>query len=139
MADIHPIRSEADYERALAEIDALIKQNPDGETPEGERLELLTLLVSDYEEKHNPILPPDDPVAVIEFYMDKDGLTRKDLEQYLGDKSRVSDVLNRRRGLSLAMIRRLSRGLGVPADLLIGPEKRAARRPASGAQIYPQP
>lgn len=62
MADIHPIRDAADYEQALAEIDALIKKKPDGNTPDGERLELLSLLVSDYESKHNPI-QPDDPLA----------------------------------------------------------------------------
>jgi HTH-type transcriptional regulator / antitoxin HigA len=139
MADIHPIRDEADYEQALAEISALLTQNPVLFTPAGERLELLSLVVSDYEEKHYPILPPDDPLAVIEFYMDKDGLTRKDLEQYLGGKARVSDVLNRRRSLSLAMIRRLSQGLGIPADLLIGPGKRVVRRPSTGAQTDPQP
>lgn len=99
MADIHPIRNASHYEQALAEIDALIRQNPDGNSPEAERLELLSLLVSDYESKHNPIQPPDDPVEVILFYMDQKGLTRKDMEQYLGNKARVSDVLNRRRSL----------------------------------------
>lgn len=120
MTDIHPIHDAADYERALAEINALIQQNPDGNVPDAERLELLSLLVSDYEAKHNPIQPPDDPVEVILFYMDQKGLTRKDMEQYLGNKSRVSDILNRRRALSLAMIRKLNQGLGIPADLLIG-------------------
>jgi HTH-type transcriptional regulator/antitoxin HigA len=80
MADIHPIRDKADYERALAEIDAIINQNPDGNMPEAERLEVLSLLVSDYESKNNPIQPPDDPVEVILFYMDQKGLTRKDME-----------------------------------------------------------
>ncbi len=139
MADVHPIRDKADYERALAEIDAIIQQNPDGNTPDAERLELLSLLVSDYESKHNPIQPPNDPVEVIQFYMDQKGLTRKDMEQYLGNKARVSDILNRRRSLSLPMIRRLSRGLGIPADLLISPSARSHHPKRSGARVYPVP
>ena len=139
MADIHPIRDKADYERALAEIDTIIKQNPDGNSPDAERLELLSLLVSDYESKHNPIQPPDDPVEVILFYMDQKGLTRKDMEQYLGNKARVSDILNRRRSLSLPMIRRLSHGLGIPADLLISPTVHSYRQEKGGARVYPVP
>ncbi len=139
MADIHPIRDASDYEKALAEIDAIIKQNPDGNTPDAERLELLSLLVNDYESKHNPIRPPDDPVEVILFYMDQKGLTRKDMEQYLGNKARVSDILNRRRSLSLPMIRKLSQGLGIPADLLIAPTRRSSHQQQIGARIYPVP
>ena len=139
MADIHPIRDASDYEQALAEIDGLIKQNPDGNTPDAERLELLSLLISDYESKHNPIQPPDDPVEVILFFMDQKGLTRKDMEQYLGNKARVSDFLNRRRSLSLSMIRRLSQGLGIPADLLIAPTSRNQRQKTGGARVYPVP
>ncbi len=139
MADIHPIRDTSDYEKVLAEIDAIIQQNPDGNTPDAERLELLSLLVSDYESKHNPIQLPDDPVEVILFYMDQKGLTRKDMEQYLGNKARVSDILNRRRSLSLPMIRRLNQGLGIPADLLIAPTRRSSHQLQSGARIYPAP
>lgn len=139
MADIHPIRDASDYEQALAEIDALIQQNPDGNTPDAERLELLSLLVSDYEAKHNPIQPPDDPVEVILFYMDQKGLTRKDMEQYLGNKARVSDILNRRRSLSLSMIRRLCHGLGIPADLLISPTAHSHWQEKAGARVYPVP
>ncbi len=139
MADIHPIRDASDYEKALAEIDAIIQQNPDGNTPDAERLELLSLLVSDYESKHNPIQPPEDPVEVILFYMDQKGLTRKDMEQYLGNKARVSDILNRRRSLSLPMIRRLCQGLGIPADLLIIPSRRSHPQQQSGAHIHPAP
>ena len=107
--------------------------------PDAERLELLSLLVSDYESKHNPIRPPDDPVEVILFYMDQKGLTRKDMEQYLGKKARVSDILNRRRSLSLPMIRKLSQGLGIPADLLIAPTGRSSHQLQIGARIYPVP
>jgi HTH-type transcriptional regulator/antitoxin HigA len=139
MTAIDPIHDAADYERALAEINALIRQNPDGNSPDAERLELLSLLVSDYESKHNPIQPPDDPVEVILFYMDQRGLTRKEMEQYLGNKSRVSDILNRRRSLSLAMIRKLSQGLGIPADLLIASGQRSHPQRQSGVHIYPAP
>jgi HTH-type transcriptional regulator/antitoxin HigA len=139
MADVHPIRDASDYEQALAEINGLIKQNPDGNTPDAERLELLSLLVSDYDAKHNPIQPPDDPVEVILFYMDQKNLTRKDMEQYLGNKARVSDILNRRRSLSLPMIRRLSQGLGIPADLLISPTVHSHRQQNGGARVYPVP
>jgi len=131
---IHPIRTEADYERALAEIETILKQYPDGNPPDVERLELLAILVSDYESKHNPIQPPDDPVEVILFFMDQKGLTRKDLEAYIGDKARVSDVLNRRRSLSLPMIRRLNQGLGIPADLLIASSK-PAKQQSTGAAL----
>jgi HTH-type transcriptional regulator/antitoxin HigA len=126
MPEIYPIRTEQDYERALAEIAVLVEQDPAIDSPEGERLELLSLIVKDYEEKHYPIPDPDDPVEVILFYMEKEGLTRQDMETYLGDKARVSDVLNRRRSLSLSMIRRLNQGLGIPADLLIAPVKPSA-------------
>src|SRR5512133_4187052 len=139
MAGIHHIRYASDYEKALAEIDAILQQNPDGNTQDEERLELLSLLVSDYESKHNPIQPPDDPVEVILFYMDQKGLTRKDMEQYLGHKARVSDILNRRRSLSLPMIRRLSHGLGIPADLLIAPTVHSHRQEKGAARIYPVP
>ncbi len=139
MAGIHPIRDASDYDKTPAEIDAIIKQNPDGNTTDAERLELLSLLVSDYESKHNPIQPPDDPVEVILFYMDQKGLTRKDMEQYLGNNARVSDILNRRRSLSLPMIRRLSQGLGIPADLLIIPSRRSHPQQQSGAHNYPAP
>ncbi len=137
MTDIHPIRTEADYERALEEIAALVEKDPELDTPEGERLELLSLVVKDYEEKHYPIPGPDDPVEVILFFMEKDNLTRKDMEAYLGNKARVSDVLNRRRPLSLSMIRRLNQGLGIPADLLIAPISRESGKRASGAQAFP--
>jgi HTH-type transcriptional regulator/antitoxin HigA len=139
MADIHPIRTEVDYERALAEIADLVEKDPAVETPEGERLELLSLVVKDYEEKYYTIPAPDDPVEVIWFYMEKDGLTRKDLEAYLGNKARVSDILSRRRSLSLTMIRRLNQGLGIPADLLLSPGKRVSQGRSGGAQVFPNP
>ncbi len=115
--DIKPIRSEADYEAALKEIENLVGSQPG--TKEADRMEVLVTLVEAYEEKHFPIPEPDDPVEVLKYYMESWGLTRADLLPYLGSKKRVSEILNRKRGLSLAMIRRLHDGLGIPADLLV--------------------
>jgi HTH-type transcriptional regulator/antitoxin HigA len=86
-----------------------------------------------------PIPAPDDPVEVILFYMEKEDLTRKDIEAYLGNKARVSDVLNRRRSLSLAMIRRLNQGLGIPSDLLIAPLKPRPPKRVGGVRASPGP
>src|SRR3972149_99053 len=116
--EIKPIRSEADYQTALKEIEKLIESLPG--TPEGDRMDVLVTLVEAYEAKHFPIPEPDDPVEVLEYYMESRGLSRSDLIAYLGSKERVSEVLNRKRGLSLQMIQRLHAGLGIPADLLVG-------------------
>ena len=116
--EIKPIRSESDYQAALKEIEMLTETHP--ETLEGDRMEVLVTLVEAYEAKHFPIPEPDDPVEVLEYYMESRGLNRSDLIVYLGSKERVSEVLNRKRGLSLEMIRRLHNGLGIPADLIMG-------------------
>lgn len=116
--EIKPIRSEADYQAALKEIEKLIEAQPG--TPESDRMEVLVTLVEAYEARHFPVPEPDDPVEVLEYYMESRGLRRADLLPYLGSKERVSEVLNRKRGLSLEMIRRLHVGLGIPAELLIG-------------------
>ena len=115
---LRPLKTEADYQEALAEIDTLF--DAEVNTPEGDRLDILTLLVEAYEERHYPI-PPPDPVAALEYYMDSRGLNRRDLEPYLGSRARVAEVLNRKRGLSIEMIRRLHQGLGISADILIQP------------------
>jgi HTH-type transcriptional regulator / antitoxin HigA len=115
--DIYLLRTEEDYNRALEEIDGLLDAAPD--TLESDRLEILTILVEDYEKKNYPINPPDDPVEVIQFYLEKNGLTRRDLEKYIGSRARVSEILNRKRSLTLPMIQRLRAGLGIPTDLLI--------------------
>ena len=115
--EIKPIRSEADYQAALKEIERLIEAQPG--TPEGDRMDVFVTLVEAYEARHFPIPEPDDPVQVLEYYMESRGLTRSDLIAYLGSKERVSEVLNRKRGLSLQMIQRLHVGLGIPADFLI--------------------
>jgi HTH-type transcriptional regulator/antitoxin HigA len=113
---IKPIHTKADYRSALAEIESL------WDAPEGsaraDRLEVLALLVEVYEKAHLPIKAPD-PVDFLGYVMDTRGLTRKDLEPYIGPRGRVSDILNRTRPLTLDMIRRLVSGLGLPASVLI--------------------
>jgi HTH-type transcriptional regulator/antitoxin HigA len=116
--EIRPIRSEADYQSALKDIDHLLGAQPG--SPESDQMDVLVTLVETYETKHFPIPEPDDPVQVLEYYMESRGLSRLDLVAYLGSKERVSEVLNRKRGLSLEMIRRLHVGLGIPADLMMG-------------------
>ncbi len=114
--EIKPIRTKADYEAALAEVERLWGSEPD--TLDGDRFEVLFTLVEAYEEKQYPILPPD-PVEAIKYYMDSRGFDRRDLEQYIGPSGRVSEVLSRKRPLTLAMIRKLNAGLGIPAEVLI--------------------
>ncbi len=116
--DIRPIRAETDYQAALAEIEALFDA-PLG-TPEGDRLDILTTLVEVYEAQHTPIEAPD-PIEMILYYLDSRGLSRRDLEPYIGSRARVSEIINRRRSLTLEMIRKLHQGLGIPAEVLIQP------------------
>jgi len=116
--DIRPIRTEADYKATLREISDLVDADPDAGTPEGDRLDILATLVQVYEAKHVPIAAPD-PVEAIKFRMDQSGLSVKDLEPIIGKSNRVYEVLNRKRPLTLAMIRRLHQHLGIPAEVLI--------------------
>ena len=119
-ADLKPIRNEADYDAALEEIDRL--WGAKSGTPNGDRLDVLATLIDAYEAKHHPIDPPD-PVEAIRFRMEQQGLTRKDLEPMIGPRNRVADVLNRKRGLSIDMIRQLHDGLGISAEVLIRPSR----------------
>jgi HTH-type transcriptional regulator/antitoxin HigA len=114
---IAPIRSTRDYERALHRIEALMDAKPGTKT--GDELDVLTTLVEAYEAKHYAICPPD-PIEAITFRMDQLGMTRKDLETVLGGRGRVSEILTRKRGLSLDMIRRLHKQLHIPLESLIG-------------------
>ena len=116
--EIKPIRTKKDYEAALKEIERLFVAAPG--TREGDRLEVLATLVEAYEEKHHPIAPPN-PIDAIRYYMESRGLTRGDMEQYIGSRARVSEVLNRKRALTMEMIRNLHNGLGIPAEVLIQP------------------
>lgn len=118
MKSISAIRGEADYRSALIIIDQLI-DSPDGSS-DANRLEIISLLVADYVDKHK-IIPTPDPIIFIEFIMESRGLTRKDLEPYIGSRARVAEILNRRRGLSLDMIRNLCSGLDLPPKVLIKP------------------
>lgn len=119
--DIKPIRTEEDYQAAMQEVERLMEF--ESGTPEADRLDVLATLIEAYEAKHFPIPEPDDPVGVLEYYMESRGLSRADLILFLGSKERVCEVLHRKRSLSLAMIRRLHVGLGIPAELLIGAQK----------------
>lgn len=116
--EIHPIRTEADYRAALRAIDALMADDPEPDSPAGAQLDALVTLVQAYEARHHPIDPPD-PVEAIKFRMEQAGLTARDLEPLIGRRHRVYEILNRKRALTLPMIRRLHRGLGIPAEALI--------------------
>ena len=117
---LYPIRNDADYRQALKQAEAFFDaaQEPDPDSEEGAHFEALITLIEAYERKHHPIDPPD-PVEAIKFRMEQGGLTVKDLEPMIGKANRVYEVLTHKRTLSLAMIRRLHKGLGIPAQVLI--------------------
>ena len=114
--DINPIKTEQDYRSTLQEIESLMTAGPG--TPEGERLDVLTTLVEAYERKHFPLDLPH-PVEAIKFAMDQRGLTVKDLEPMIGRPNRVYEVLSHKRPLTLRMIWKLHKELGIPAESLI--------------------
>ena len=116
--EIKPIKTEADYSNALETVAKLM--DAERNTPEGDKLDVLATLIEAYEEKHHPILPPD-PVEAIVHQMESQGLSRNDLIPFLGSRARVSEILNRKRLLSISMIRRLQEGLGISAEILIKP------------------
>jgi HTH-type transcriptional regulator/antitoxin HigA len=118
--EVRPIRTKEDYKAMLAEVSTLIELDPDSDSPEGERLEVLGLLVEAYEAKHFPIAAPS-PIEAIKFRMEQSGMTVADMKPYIGPPNRVYEVLNGTRQLSLAMIRRLMT-LGIPAEVLVGHE-----------------
>lgn len=120
MAELKPIRNETDYENALGEVERL--WGAKSGTPEGDWLDVLATLIDAYEAKYHPIDPPD-PVEAIKFRMEQQGLTRKDLEPIFGTRNRTSEILNRRRGLSIEMIRQLHDRLGISAEVLIRPSR----------------
>jgi HTH-type transcriptional regulator/antitoxin HigA len=122
-SEIKPIRTKADHKRALAEVERL--WGAKNGTPEGDRLDVLATLIEAFEEQHYPMDPPD-PIEAIRFRMESQGLSRKDLETMIGTRTRVAEVLNRKRALSIGMIRRLHEELGIPAEVLIRPSRRQA-------------
>lgn len=117
---IRPIRNFIDHESALKRIEALMLSSQNG-TTDGDELDVLATLVDAYEKEHFSIDSPD-PIEAIKFRMEQTGMSRKDLEPFLGSRARVSEVLNKRRGLSLTMIRSLHENLEIPLDALIGRE-----------------
>jgi HTH-type transcriptional regulator / antitoxin HigA len=116
--NLKPIKNEEDYEAALQEIERLWDVAPG--TPESDVLEILVTLVEAYEKEHYD-LPPPDPIAALEYFMESRGWTRKDLEPYIGSRGRVSEILSRKRPLTLAMIRKLEQATGIPASILVQP------------------
>ena len=116
--EINPIRTEKNYRAALRIVSTLVDQEPSPDSPEGERLDVLSTLIEAYERKHHPIDLPD-PVKAIKFRMDQAGLSVKDLEPMIGQPNRVHEVLNHKRPLTLRMIRNLNKSLGIYAEVLI--------------------
>jgi HTH-type transcriptional regulator/antitoxin HigA len=121
--ELKPIRNDADHAAAMAEVARL--WGAKAGTPDGDRLDVLVTLIDAYEAKHHALDAPD-PVEAIKFRMEQQGLTRRDLEGVIGSRTRIAEVLNRRRGLSIDMIRRLHERLGIPAEVLIRPSRKAA-------------
>lgn len=121
--DIRPIRNQRDYRRTLREIEGLMSAKRG--SPEGERLDVLVTLVEAWEAKHYPLDHPD-PIGAIKHHMDSKGLAPRDLIRFVGSRNRVHEVLNGKRPLTLAMIWRLHRGLGIPAESLIRPSAKKA-------------
>jgi HTH-type transcriptional regulator / antitoxin HigA len=115
---IKVIKSEEEYEHALEMVEELMDLSPEPGTDEGDILELLILLISVYEKEHYPISMPD-PIEAIKFRMQQQELSQNDLIPFLGSRSKVSEVLNGKRPLSLTMIRALHNGLGIPAEILL--------------------
>ena len=122
-AELRPIRSKRDHEVALEEVDRL--WGAKSGTPDGDRLDILATLIDAYETDHYPMDPPD-PIEAIKFRMDQQNLTRRDLEEIIGTRTRIAEILNRKRALSIAMIRRLHERLGISADVLIRPTRGSA-------------
>jgi len=126
--EIKPIRNEADYEEALAEIERL--WGAEQATAHGDRLDVLATLVEVYEQKHFPMAAPD-PIEAIQFRLEQQGLDHRALVGVIGARSRVYEVMHGKRALSLEMIRRLNERLGIPAEVLIRPVRSARRRRAA--------
>lgn len=118
--EIKPIKTEKDYNAALKEIENLFNAVPG--TPDGDRLEVLSTLIEAYEDAHYEI-PAPDLIEALHYFMESRGLTRADMEPYIGSRARVSEILNRKRPLTLPMIQRLHTELGIPAEVLVKPYK----------------
>jgi HTH-type transcriptional regulator/antitoxin HigA len=124
---IRPLRSEKDYDAALTEIERYFVKPPQRGTPDADRFDLLALVIEDYERKFWPIDPPN-PVDAIRYRMETGGFTQADLGRLLGSRQRASDVLGRKRGLTMQMAWKLHREWGIPAEALIQPRNKRHRR-----------
>jgi len=134
MTHIKLIKSEQEHGQALARLMHLMDVDPEPGSAEADELDVLAVLIERYEEAQFPMDPPD-PIEAIKFRMDQQGLKNKDLIPYIGSAPKVSEVLNGKRQLSLNMIRRLSDGLGIPAEVLIRePSKQVAPMRRSGTR-----
>jgi HTH-type transcriptional regulator/antitoxin HigA len=123
VGEVKPIRTKRNYEAALKEVERLWGAKTG--TRDGDRLDVLATLIDVYEAEHYPMDPPD-PIEAIKFRMEQQGLTRRDLEEIIGTRTRIAEVLNRKRGLSVGMIRRLHERLGISAEVLIRPSRKRA-------------
>ncbi|MDY0123756.1 DNA-binding protein [Sulfurimonas sp.] len=121
---LKPIRNEQEYDMALQEVDRLMELNPPLKSKESDKLEVLVLLIEKYEEENWAISEPD-PIEAIKIRMQQMNLKQKDLVPYIGNRSKVSELLNRKISLSLSMIIKLASGLHLPLETLIQPPKRA--------------
>jgi HTH-type transcriptional regulator/antitoxin HigA len=127
---IRPIRNESDYDAALTEIERFFDKEPKPGTHEADRFDLLALVIEDYERRHWPIDPPD-PVAAIRYRMETGGYGQADLGRLLGSRQRASDILSRKRRLTMQMAWKLHRDWGIPAESLIQPREAKRQRGAT--------
>ena len=127
---IRPLHSEADYDAALNEIERYFENEPKVGTPEADRFDLLALIIEDYERKRWPIEPPE-PIDAIRYGMETGGYTQADLGRLLGSRQRASDILTRKRPLTMRMAWRLHREWGIPAEALIAPPRSRGKRSAA--------
>ncbi len=126
--DIRPIRTEQDYDWALAEIAKYFEREPKSGTAAADRFDVLAALIAAYEAKHWPIEPASDPIEAVRFRMDQRGYTQADLGRLFGSRSRASEVLSGSRALTVDMIEKLHREWGIPAEALLASGRVAARR-----------
>jgi len=127
---IRPLHSEADYDVALNEIERYFENEPKPGTPEADRFDLLALIIEDYERRRWPI-EPSDTIDAIRYRMETGGYTQADLGKLLGSRQRASDILTRKRPLTMRMAWRLHREWGIPAEALIAPPRSRGRRSAA--------
>ena len=127
---IRPLRSEADYDAALEEIEQYFDDEPKLGTPQADRFDLLALIIEDYERKHWPIEPPD-TIDAIRYRMETGGYSQADLGRLLGSRQRASDILTRKRRLTMQMAWKLHREWGIPAEALIAPTRSRGRKSAA--------